>query len=186
MKTRFALSAVVGLMLLMSGNILWAQGRGNGRGHHNNGNGGHGGNGNGNGRGHGQYHERNNDRSYHDSHHQTEYSYGGHHGHGHHDTKVVYVHHYPPVERVVVHHHHNTYYEPRYVYYRDYDVYYDTHRRVYITFSGRNWSISTEIPIRMHYVDRATVVSTHVDYYNDDFPVYLDSRRPGGRHCDDW
>ncbi len=184
MKTRFALSAVVGLVLLMSGNIVWAQGRGNGRDkRHDNGDRG------GNGRGNQQHHNRGNDRDHRDGndrHHHTDYRYQHNHHHGDHGKKVVYVHHHRPVERVVVVHHHNRHIEPRYVYYRDYDVYYDTHRRVYITFSGRHWSFSTEIPVKMYYVDRTTVVSSNVDYYEDDFPVYLDSRRPGGRHCDEW
>jgi hypothetical protein len=76
--------------------------------------------------------------------------------------------------RVVVHH----YERPRYVYYRDYDVYYDCHRQVYISYSGRNWSISASLPVVMHHVDVHHAVRVGVDYYDDDFATYLDRGRP--------
>jgi len=196
MKTKFALSAVVMVITILgSGNIVWAQGRGNGhgRGHHSNG--GHGGNGggnsNGNGHGNSHHYNNNNDRYHSERYHHTDHNYY-HHDNHHHSKKIVVVNRPAPVvvinrpAPVVVHHHHYGYHEPRYVYYRDYDVYYDMTRRVYISFTGRNWSISTEIPVRMYYVDRGTIVTTNVDYYDDDFAGYLDSRRPNGRHCDEW
>ncbi|RAW03241.1 hypothetical protein [Pseudochryseolinea flava] len=188
MKTRFALSAVIALMIITSGNIVWAQGRGNGHdrgGHHKGGE-------RGNGRGNGKSNHHDNNRYHSERYHHTDHNYYHHNNH-HHSKKIVVVHRPAPVvvvhrpaPVVVHHHHHHAYHEPRYVYYRDYDVYYDNTRRVYISFSGRNWSVSTEIPVRMYYADRGTIVSTNVDYYDDDFAGYLDNRRPGGRHCDEW
>lgn len=190
MKTRFALSALVITITLMSGNIVWAQGRGNGHGRGHQSNGGHSGNGRGNGHG-GNHQHHNNDRYHSERYHHTDHNYY-HHDNHHHSKKIVVVNRPAPVvvvhrpAPVIVHHHHHAYHEPRYVYYRDYDVYYDMTRRVYISFTGRNWSLSTEIPVRMYYADRGTIVSSNVDYYDDDFAVFLDTRRPGGRHCDEW
>jgi hypothetical protein len=75
---------------------------------------------------------------------------------------------------VVVHHHTR----PRYIYYRDYDVYYDTDRSVYITWSGRNWSLSTSLPVVLHRVDVRRAVRMEVDYYDDNFAAYLEAGRP--------
>ncbi|HEU5292631.1 MAG TPA: hypothetical protein VFU05_18410 [Cyclobacteriaceae bacterium] len=69
-------------------------------------------------------------------------------------------------------------YNTRYIYYRDYNVYYDCHRDVFVTWTGRNWAISTRIPVVLAQVEfrRATVVG--VDYWDDDFDFYLTRRRP--------
>lgn len=75
-----------------------------------------------------------------------------------------------PPQRVVVYRQQ----APRYVYYRDYNVYYDYTRNAYISFSGRNWVVTTTVPIGMRYVNRAGLSCSNVDYYNDDFPQYLD------------
>ncbi|MFZ6009485.1 MAG: hypothetical protein ACOYXT_03985 [Bacteroidota bacterium] len=104
------------------------------------------------------------------------------HDHWHRDRHVHHI--YRP------HHHHihsrhcghrvvvYRYERPRYVYYRDYDVYYDCHRSVYITFSGRNWSVSAGIPTVMRHVDLRTATRVDVDYYDDDFISYLDRGEP--------
>jgi hypothetical protein len=75
-----------------------------------------------------------------------------------------------PPQRVVVYRQQ----APRYVYYRDYNVYYDYTRNAYISYSGRNWVVTTTAPIGMRYVNRAGLSCSNVDYYNDDFPQYLD------------
>jgi len=75
-----------------------------------------------------------------------------------------------PPQRVVVYRQQ----APRYVYYRDYNVYYDYTRNAYISYSGRNWVVTTTAPVGMRYVNRAGLACTNVDYYNDDFPQYLD------------
>ena len=67
---------------------------------------------------------------------------------------------------------------PHYIYYRDYDVYYDFHRNVYISYSGRNWTVSTSLPRGLYRVDLGRAVRMEVDYDLDDFPVYLERSRP--------
>ena len=78
---------------------------------------------------------------------------------------------------VVVH----NYSRPRYIYYRDYDVYYDCHRSVYISYSGRSWTVSTALPIMMRNVNIRAANRFEVDYWDDNLPVYLERRRPA---CD--
>jgi hypothetical protein len=85
---------------------------------------------------------------------------------------------------VVVHHH---YKRPRYIYYRDYDVYYDFQRNAYISFTGRNWMVTAAVPMTMRHVNVRTVRSYEVDYYNDDIPHYLERGRPAcGREFTSW
>lgn len=114
------------------------------------------------------------DRDYkHDKHDCHEYS-----GHSHHqrDRRVVYHRHqHAPV---VVRHYHE---RPRYIYYRDYNVYYDHRREVYISWSGRNWHVSTSLPVTLHRVDRAHAVRMEVDYERDDFAAYLQYNKPAYR-----
>ena len=67
---------------------------------------------------------------------------------------------------------------PRYVYYRDYDVYYDSYQSVYIMWSGRSWEVSATVPVVLRRVDRQRAVRMVVDYYDDHFTSYLASGRP--------
>jgi hypothetical protein len=86
-------------------------------------------------------------------------------------------------QSVVVHHHSR----PRYIYYRDYDVYYDRTNSVYISYSGRGWTSSTALPVVLHRVNLRNTKRFEVDYYHDDFTRYLETRRPSyGRECEDW
>lgn len=73
---------------------------------------------------------------------------------------------------------HNVYKRPRYIYYRDYDVYYDCRNNAYISHSGRNWFVSPIPPHMMRHVNLRTTRSYEVDYWDDDFPTFLDRRRP--------
>jgi hypothetical protein len=170
MKTRLGLQVTMVLFLLAAVTTAEAQHRGRDRDHDNGRDRGRGhNNGNGNGRGDSKHY---NDRD--------------HHHHNDH-KKVVHVYHHRPApveRRVVVHHHHHT--RPRYVYYSDYDVYYDCDREVFISFSGRNWTVSVARPMRMHHVDIYRASRVDVDYYNDDFPQYLEQRRPHGRVYAEW
>lgn len=70
------------------------------------------------------------------------------------------------------------YYNTRYIYYRDYNVYYDCYRDVFVTWTGGNWVVSSHVPVVLARVDfgRTTVVG--VDYWDDDFNFYLTRRRP--------
>lgn len=67
---------------------------------------------------------------------------------------------------------------PRYIYYRDYDVYYDLERRAYITYSGRNWSVSASLPVALRRVELSRATRLEVGYVRDDLPSYLDRSRP--------
>lgn len=187
MNTKNVLSVGLIMLLIISGTSAWAQGRGRSNGHGNGHDKSH-----DNGRGNSRH---NDDRNRHDKHtshhayhdndrHDRHYNDRHYNGHHHGSRRVVHVYHPAPVERRVVHHYH--YERPRYVYYRDYDVYYDCHRQVYISFSGRNWSISAGLPVVMRHVNVQTVVTTNVEYYDDDFPEYLETRRPGGRLYAEW
>lgn len=66
----------------------------------------------------------------------------------------------------------------RYIYYRDYDVYYDCHSRTFISFTGRNWVVSYEVPACMRRCDFDRVAYVGVDYFDDDLPRYIERRRP--------
>ena len=60
----------------------------------------------------------------------------------------------------------------RYVYFSDYNVYYDYTRNVYITLAGRNWVISTELPLAMRRVDPRRITYVQIDYCGDDLHHY--------------
>jgi hypothetical protein len=111
--------------------------------------------------------------------HHNAYSYNDHRDHHHHAHRPVmrHVHYHDRYcgHRQVVHPHQV---RPRYIYYRDYDVYYDLTRRVYVSYSGRSWSVSTAIPVGMRHVNVRTARSYEVDYWNDDIHGYLERGRP--------
>ncbi len=69
-------------------------------------------------------------------------------------------------------------YNTRYIYYSDYNVYYDCHRDVFVIWTGRNWMISTRIPDAICHVDFNRTVVVGVDYWDDDFDFYLAKQRP--------
>lgn len=69
-------------------------------------------------------------------------------------------------------------YNTRYIYYRDYNVYYDCHRDVFVIGTGRNWAISNRVPDVMYRVDFGRARVTGVDYWDDDFDFYLKRRSP--------
>ncbi len=171
-KTQFFLLMTALFIISMSSNVK-AQGRGHHKGHPRN----HEGNDekkhNNNYRQHDEDdHDDDDDDDHHDRHYSANRRPQGHHVYNHRHDR--YCHHAP----VVVHHYPS---RPRYIYYRDYDVYYDYHRQVYISYSGRNWGVSASLPFAMHHVDRRRAVRMEVDYDHDDFPGYLESRRPAYR-----
>ena len=127
----------------------------------------------GRGRGHEQHQSGNqhngnhdNDRHYNDHDNGRRAGYYDHRGSAHYQPSYRRL----PPQRVVVYRQQ----APRYVYYRDYNVYYDYTRNAYISFSGRNWVVTTIAPVGMRYVNRAGLSCSNIDYYNDDFPQYLD------------
>ena len=110
-----------------------------------------------------------------DHHYHKEESWASHHHERPHVRHVVH-HHDSHCDHVtVVNHYHQ---RPRYIHYSDYDVYYDFHRDVYITWSGRNWTVSTSVPVVLHRVDARHATRMEVDYEADDFPTFLQTRRP--------
>lgn len=168
MKTVRNFFGVLMVVMMLVATDGFAQGRGNGnrdnhpgKGHDKNKHGKH-------DRGNDRYDWDHNDRS-------REYSVR-HDRHRIHDRHVTYRHHRngPPSWAPAYGYRYNT----RYIYYRDYNVYYDCHRDVFVTWTGRNWSVSTRIPVVMAHVDfrRASVMG--VEYWDDDFDFYLERRRP--------
>lgn len=127
-------------------------------------------------------HDRNNNHD-HDRGHSQWDNYTDRHDNR--QTRTVYYYNdyhrkHPPV---VIHH----YQRPRYIYYRDYDVYYDCQKSVYITYSGRSWTLSTGVPYTMRHANLRNTSRYEVDYFNDDFPRYLERRRPNYvREYRDW
>src|SRR5688572_26193274 len=69
-------------------------------------------------------------------------------------------------------------YNTRYIYYRDYNVYYDCYNDVFVTWTGRNWVVTSRVPAAIRYVDFRRTHVVGVDYWNDDFNIYLERRRP--------
>jgi hypothetical protein len=135
-------------------------------------------------RNHSAYRDRNDDKKNHGNHDRHDKKGGNHYSNKHHGQR-----HYE--RRAVAHvHHHNRYCDhrdvvvhryaarPRYVYYRDYNVYYDCQKSVYISLSGRTWTVTSSIPIGMRQVNVRDVRRYEVDYYNDDFTTYLQRSRP--------
>jgi hypothetical protein len=68
----------------------------------------------------------------------------------------------------------------RYVYYRDYDVYFDCYRGMYIVFTGRNWTYTPHMPVHMHRAPFERIAYVELDYCDDDLPRYIERRRSGG------
>lgn len=138
----------------------------------------------GQGRGHNKGHERYEEKR---GHHQPR---GGKHDHDRHRDKHAHHWYERHDHHPAVHHRQGRYHDhgpvavrnyharPRYVYYRDYDVYYDTHREVYISYAGRNWSVSASVPVALRRVDVHRAVRMEVDYDRDDFHIYLEKNRP--------
>lgn len=136
------------------------------------------------GKGHGHGHHKKEGRhnhhrkDYHDGHGRKVY----HYDRGHSNHRLVRVvrpvnvhqHYHDCGHRVVVHH----YDRPRYVYYSDYDVYYDYQRSMYISYSGHHWSVSASLPVCLHRVDLRRAHRVEVEYFDDDFVSYLDHGRP--------
>lgn len=100
------------------------------------------------------------------------------HRHHHHDRHFAHDHNRHCAHARVVTRYHE---RPRYVYYRDYDLYYDTNLGVYITWSGKNWEVSASLPVVLRRVDRHRAVRMEVDYYDDNFASYLAAGRPAYR-----
>ncbi|HEX5171274.1 MAG TPA: hypothetical protein VFW11_18990 [Cyclobacteriaceae bacterium] len=117
-----------------------------------------------NGRGRGDHGDRH-DKEWSDNARVREYYYGGDHytrsddRYYHYNTNSWIRQHHPNI---------NT----RYVYFRDYNVYYDYKRHVYMTLSGRNWLLTSDIPLVMRSVEPHRIVYVNADYAGDDLFNY--------------
>lgn len=56
----------------------------------------------------------------------------------------------------------------RYVYFSDYNVYYDHERGVYISLGGNNWQITAKLPSILSGVDLTAAVKVDLDFSGDD------------------
>ncbi len=56
----------------------------------------------------------------------------------------------------------------RYVYFKDYNVYYDHDRGVYISLGGNNWQITAKLPSILSGVDLKAAVKVDLDFSGDD------------------
>ncbi|MGC1240877.1 MAG: hypothetical protein WA874_04770 [Chryseosolibacter sp.] len=123
-------------------------------------------------------HDRKEGSHHRDYDHRHDRGYSHNHDRRHEHHPAVHHRHEHRHAPVVVRHYHP---RPRYIYYRDYDVYHDLDRNVYISYSGRNWSVSASLPVVLHRVDVHRAVRMEVDYDQDDFPRYLERSRPAYR-----
>lgn len=69
-------------------------------------------------------------------------------------------------------------YNTRYIFYEEYNIYYDCHRDRFILWTGRNWVATTRVPQVMARIDFNRSRVSGVDYWEDDFDFYLQRRRP--------
>jgi hypothetical protein len=69
-------------------------------------------------------------------------------------------------------------YNTRYIYYRDYNVYYDCYSDVFVTWAGGRWIVTTHIPRVLVGVNFSNSAVAGVDYWGDDINFYLERRRP--------
>jgi hypothetical protein len=102
-----------------------------------------------------------------------EYWYGGHR-HVYHRPVITHYHTRSCGHAIAVRH----YERPRYVYYRDYNVYYDHSRNIYISYADRRWFVSATIPVHLQRVDLRAADYDEVNYFEDDFLAYLEVRQP--------
>lgn len=179
MKRAIAILFVLGLTLIIIRANAQGRGRGNGHGHGNNKHEWK------DDRRHSEHYERDNRYSYdRRGRHQDNHSHRrDHHGHDHYHGGQRRVHRLPAYAHNHSRHCGHTvvvrrYTAPRYVYYRDHDVYFDHHRNVFISYSGRGWTITTGVPAHLHHINLRTAVCHEVEYYDDDFVTYLDHGRP--------
>jgi len=55
----------------------------------------------------------------------------------------------------------------RYVYFKDFGVYYDHHQSVYIALSGGTWTVSTKLPGTLIGVDLKAAIKIDLDFEGD-------------------
>ncbi len=65
----------------------------------------------------------------------------------------------------------------RYVYFNEYNVYYDHDRGVYISLSGNNWQVTAKLPSILSSVDLNAAVKIDLDFSGDDPQKYNKDHR---------
>jgi hypothetical protein len=55
----------------------------------------------------------------------------------------------------------------RYVFFRDYAVYYDHERQVYISLAGKDWQVSADLPVNLKGVDLQAAVKIDLEANGD-------------------
>lgn len=146
----------------------------------------------GHGKGHGNHgkqHSANHGKhGYGDNHHKNnnvEYRNGYRYDHGGHHNTTVYRHYYPiprPVSVRVT----RPYERPRYVYFPDYDVYFDQHHNHYVRFDGHHWIATPQVPHCMMGANLALVTQLGFNFHHDNLIGFLEINRPGARIIAHW
>lgn len=181
MQNNITALAIMSMLVLFTAANSFSQGRqGRGNGHDRKGN------------DHHQAQSHSPSHNDHNDHHNGGHQHHDNH-HDYHSTAPSRVHydHRPDYHRTYVRrdyyaaptpwvHVHNHYYPAnrRYVYFRDYNVYYDCTRDVYVSLSGGRWIFTAQMPVMMQQVPVERVIYTDVDYCGDDI-VYYHNHRPG-------
>lgn len=129
------------------------------------------------GRGNDMNHENRRDNNQRETYHHQPVRYKYQYWNDHRTRRVTYNHHRynRPVWAPVYGYRYNT----RYIYYRDYNLYYDCHRNVFVVWTGGNWVVTSHVPDFMYQVNFSNARMQGVDYWEDDFDYYLRNKRPG-------
>lgn len=67
---------------------------------------------------------------------------------------------------------------PRYLFYPDYNVYFDSYRNVYISYTPMGWSFSNIVPYALQNVNVNNIRRYRVNYDGDDFAGYYQNQPP--------
>lgn len=100
-------------------------------------------------------------------------------------------------KRYVTYHHHRHHrpdwsprygdrYNSRYIFYEDYNLYYDCHRDVFVLWTGHVWVTTSRVPKVMYRIDFNRTRIRGVDYWDDDLDRYLNRKRPVYVTLDRW
>jgi hypothetical protein len=65
----------------------------------------------------------------------------------------------------------------RHVFFKEYDVYYDLEKSVYISLSGSSWVVSAQIPVKLASVNLGAAVQVEIDLEMDDPQKYYSKHK---------
>lgn len=77
-------------------------------------------------------------------------------------------------------------YNSRYIFYEDYNLYYDCHRDVFVLWTGHTWVTTSRVPKVMYRIDFNRTRMRGVEYWDDDLDRYLNRKRPVYVNLDRW